>query len=210
VGAPKTCVHVLGFTVLNVGGSGSLTLAWESGIVQVRDGGSAVQRKRYVLPASVSQPPRLFGKTMTRVTARQAARFCIVGIVNTAIDIVVLNLLIFITGTGHTGPLFTAFKTISFGAALLNSFFMNSRWTFACESRGGRPTVSQGAQFVVVSVLSSLVNVASASYVASFMKPPAEFVAYWPTVAALVGTVFSFVFNFIGYKFLVFSNRASA
>lgn len=146
---------------------------------------------------------------MTRVFARQATRFCIVGIINTAVDIVVLNLLILITGTGHSGPLFTAFKTISFLVALLNSFYMNSRWTFAGES-GARPTVAQGAQFIVISVLASVVNIASASYVASFMKPPAELVNYWPTFAALVGTVFSFVFNFIGYKFLVFSNRASA
>ncbi len=146
---------------------------------------------------------------MTRVLARQATRFCIVGIINTAVDIVVLNLLIFVTGTGHSGPLFTAFKTVSFLVALLNSFYMNSRWTFASES-GARTTVVQGAQFVVISVLASVVNIASASYVASFMKPPAELVSYWPTVAALVGTVFSFVFNFIGYKFLVFSHRASA
>ncbi len=146
---------------------------------------------------------------MTRVFARQATRFCIVGIINTAVDIVVLNLLIFITGTGHSGPLFTAFKTISFLVALLNSFYMNSRWTFAGDS-GARPTVAQGAQFLAISVVASVVNIASASYVASFMKPPAELVNYWPTLAALVGTVFSFVFNFIGYKFLVFSNRASA
>ena len=146
---------------------------------------------------------------MTRVFARQATRFCIVGIVNTAVDIFVLNLLIFMTGTGHSGPLFTAFKTVSFVVALLNSFYMNSRWTFACES-GARPTVSQGAQFFVVSILASVVNIASASYVASFVKPPTELVGYWPTIAALVGTVFSFVFNFIGYKFLVFTNRASA
>ena len=146
---------------------------------------------------------------MTRVLARQATRFCIVGIINTAVDIIVLNLLIFITGTGHSGPLFTAFKTISFLVALLNSFYMNSRWTFAGEG-SGRTTMSQGAQFIVVSVLASVVNIASASYVASFVKPPVELVSYWPTVAALVGTVFSFIFNFIGYKFLVFSNRASA
>lgn len=147
---------------------------------------------------------------MTRVLARQAKRFCIVGVVNTAVDIVVLNLLIFIAGTGHSGPLFTVFKTISFVAALLNSYWMNSKWTFAEESNGGRPSVSQGAQFIVVSVLSSVVNIASASYVATFMTPPSELVHYWPTVAALVGTVFSFVFNFVGYKFFVFSSRASA
>ncbi len=145
---------------------------------------------------------------MTRVFARQATRFCIVGIINTVVDILVLNLLIEITGTGHSGPLFTAFKTISFLVALLNSFYMNSRWTFAGDS-GTRPTVTQGAQFVIISVVASVVNIASASYVASFIKPPVELVAYWPTVAALVGTVFSFIFNFIGYKFLVFGNRAS-
>ena len=146
---------------------------------------------------------------MTRVFARQATRFCIVGVVNTAVDILVLNLLIVITGTGHSGPLFTAFKTVSFLVALLNSFYMNSKWTFVGDD-GARPTASQGAQFVVISVVGSIVNIASASYVASFLKPPAELVAYWPTIAALMGTVFSFVFNFLGYKFLVFSNRASA
>jgi putative flippase GtrA len=147
---------------------------------------------------------------MPGVFARQAKRFCVVGVVNTAVDIVVLNLLILIAGTGHTGPLFTVFKTVSFFAALLNSYWMNSKWTFVDETAGGRPSVSQGAQFIVVSVLSAVVNIASASYVATFMSPPADLQHYWPTVAALVGTVFSFVFNFIGYKFFVFTSRASA
>lgn len=147
---------------------------------------------------------------MAQGFARQATRFCIVGVINTAVDIVVLNGLIFLTGTGHTGPLFTFYKTISFAAALLNSYYMNSKWTFAGGDRGARSTVAQGAQFVVISVLSSVVNIASASYVATYMKPPSGLEHYWPTVAALVGTVFSFVFNFIGYKYLVFSNRASA
>ena len=147
---------------------------------------------------------------MTRVFARQAKRFCIVGVINTVVDIAILNLLIAITGTGHTGPLFTVFKTISFVIALLNSFYLNSKWTFAHEEASARTTMAQGAQFVLISVIASVVNVASASYVATFMRPPVELASYWPTVAALVGTVFSFVFNFIGYKYLVFANRASA
>lgn len=147
---------------------------------------------------------------MTKAFARQATRFCIVGVINTVVDIVVLNGLILITGTGHSGPLFTAYKTISFIAALLNSYYMNARWTFAADDGPHRPTVAQGAQFVVISILSSVVNIASASYVATYMKPPAGLEHYWPTVAALVGTVFSFVFNFVGYKYLVFSKRASA
>lgn len=146
---------------------------------------------------------------MTRIFARQAKRFVIVGVVNTAVDIVVLNLLILIAGTGHTGPLFTVFKTISFIAALLNSYWMNSKWTFVEETGGGRPSVTQGAQFVVVSLLSAVVNIASASYVATFITPPADLHHYWPTVAALVGTVFSFIFNFVGYKYFVFTRNAS-
>ena len=92
------------------------------------------------------------------------------------------------------------------GAAASPAFLLRGGWQ---GDSGARPTFTQGAQFVVISVLASVVNIASASYVASFISPPAEFVNYWPTVAALVGTVFSFIFNFIGYKFLVFSNRAS-
>src|SRR4051812_8341368 len=141
---------------------------------------------------------------MTRVLARQAWRFVIVGVLNTAVDIIILNALILITGTGHSGPLFTVFKTISFVVALVNSFYMNSKWTFADPETGARPTATQGAQFFAVSVLASVVNIASPSYVASYMKPPVGLAGYWPTVAALVGTVFSFVFNFLGYKYLVF------
>ena len=144
---------------------------------------------------------------MTRLLARQATRFCVVGLVNTVVDVLVLNLLIFLAGTGHTGPLFTAFKTISFLVALLNSYYMNSRWTFAESNRNG---VTQGAQFVGISVVGAVVNIASASYVAIFTRPPIELAAYWPTVAALVGTLASFVFNFVGYKYLVFGNREAA
>ena len=100
---------------------------------------------------------------MAKAFARQAALFCIVGVINTAVDIIVLNGLIFLTGTGHSGPLFTFYKTVSFAAALLNSYYMNAKWTFSEESRGGRPSVAQGAQFIVISILSSIVNIASAS-----------------------------------------------
>ena len=57
---------------------------------------------------------------MTRVFARQATRFFIVGVINTVVDIIVLNLLILVTGTGHTGTLFTAFDNISSGSALVD------------------------------------------------------------------------------------------
>ena len=93
-------------------------------------------------------------------------------------DIAVLNLLIEITGAGHSGPMFTVYKTISFVVALLNSFYMNSRWTFAGCGSESRSTVSQGAQFVAISVVASIVNIASASYVATFLRSPVGLAHY--------------------------------
>ncbi len=140
------------------------------------------------------------------VVVRQAIRFCVVGFVNTALDLFVLNLLILLTGAGHDGPLFTFFKTLSFFVAMGNSYVLNAKWTFA--EPGARTSALQGAHFVLISIVGAVVNIGSASYVASYIHPPVELHAYWPSVAALVGTAFSFVFNFIGYKFFVFTNRA--
>ncbi len=138
---------------------------------------------------------------------RQATKFCVVGFINTVIDLAVLNLLILVWPQGDSGPLFTAFKTISFLVAMLNSYLMNSRWTFAAAGCPRRAT--HGAHFITVSIIGSVLNIGSASYVATFLRPPAVLDPYWPSVAALVGTVCSFAFNFVGYKYIVFSQRAA-
>lgn len=151
---------------------------------------------------------RQSGRPASPALARQATRFCIVGFVNTVVDLAVLNILILVWPDGHSGPLFTAFKTISFLVAVANSYVMNAKWTFG--GSGGRNTPIQGAQFLAVSIIGSILNIGSASYVATFIEPPAALHAYWPSIAALVGTFFSFLFNFLGYKYFVFSEGAAA
>jgi hypothetical protein len=62
---------------------------------------------------------------------RQLKRFAFVGLLNTVVDLAVLNILIFATGRGHNGGFyFTIFKMISFVAAAANSYILNARWTF--------------------------------------------------------------------------------
>jgi putative flippase GtrA len=134
---------------------------------------------------------------------RQVLRFSVIGFVNTALDLIVLNLLILLTGAGHSGPLFTLFKTVSFFVAVANSYVMNAKWTFS--EPGVRTTVLQGGQFVFVSALGSALNVGIASYVATCAHPPLKLQPYWPSVAALFGTVCTCMFNFLGYKYFVFS-----
>lgn len=69
----------------------------------------------------------------------------------------------------------------------------------------GKSQVLESGEFLGISLLGAGVNVGSSWYVATYIQPPAGFAVYWPSVAALVGTAFSLGFNFVGYKYFVFS-----
>ncbi|MBV9073955.1 MAG: GtrA family protein [Acidobacteria bacterium] len=136
----------------------------------------------------------------------QVFRFGVVGVLNTVVDLAVLNLLIFTTGTGTTGLMYAVYKTVAFVCAVLNSYLMNRAWTF--QSVPSKSQMLEGSQFMFISVLGWVVNVGSSWYVATYVHPFAGLSPKaWPSIAALVGTAFSLGFNFIGYKFWVFAHR---
>jgi len=138
----------------------------------------------------------------------EAKRFVIVGFINTIIDLAALNCLIFLTHVGRSGLWFTVFKSISFMIAVANSYVINHSWTF--DGRTGKKSLTQASQFVVVSLVGYVVNVSSASYVATFVPAIHGLESYWPSIAALVGTACGLASNFLGYKHIVFSARQSA
>ena len=132
-------------------------------------------------------------------------RFAVVGLINTIFDLTVLNILIVLTHMGRDGIWFALFKAISFLVALLNSYFINQGWTFGGSA--AKRSVSQAGQFLLMSLFGAVINVTSASYVATFISPVHGTERYWPSFAALAGTAFAFIFNFVGYKHIVFSPR---
>lgn len=138
----------------------------------------------------------------------QIARFAIIGVLNTAVDLAVLNTLIALSHRGRTGLLYSFFKGISFLVAVLNSYWLNSRWAF-------RQTAAQSAslrlgRFLSISVLGLAINVGAASWVAVFTEPVRWLARWWPSVAALVGAACGLALNFAGYKYLVFFTRPRA
>jgi len=137
----------------------------------------------------------------------EVKRFIIVGFVNTVLDLAVLNLLIFLTHRGRNGVWFSLFKSVSFLVAVANSYFINHSWTF--NGRSGRTSVSQATQFLAVSLFGALINVSSASYVATFIPAIYGMEVYWPSIAALAGTACGLASNFLGYKHLVFVEAQS-
>jgi len=139
---------------------------------------------------------------------RQIMRFAIVGVFNTTVDLVVLNALILITSRGRSGVLYGIFKTVSFMAAVGNSYWMNSKWTFSQSLP--RIASRQAVGFLSISLLGLATNVGIASWVASFSKLASIqgvmlLTVLWPSVAALAGSSCGLAFNFLGYKYLVFS-----
>ena len=133
----------------------------------------------------------------------QIARFAFVGVINTVVDLAVLNTLIAVTHHGRSGFLYSLFKAISFLVAVCNSYWLNSRWAF--RQTAGQNAAMRVGRFLSVSVLGLAINVGTASWVAALAEPVRWLARWWPSVAALVGAACGLMFNFAGYKYLVFS-----
>ena len=132
----------------------------------------------------------------------QAGKFVTVGISNTLIDWGVLNLQILLTGI-TAGLFYPVFKGVSFLIAIINSFLWNKFWTFkkGKTEKAGKEFL----QFLIVSGVGLGINVGIASLAVNVIGPQAGISPkVWATVGALIATMFSMVWNFLGYKFIVF------
>ena len=135
----------------------------------------------------------------------QAAKFILVGILNTLIDLGVLNLLILISGIA-TGLGYSVFKGVSFTVAVINSYFWNKLWTFR-KPKTAMPG-KEFLQFFIVSAIGFGINVGVASLVVNVIANPFGFSGVseqiWANIGAVIATLIAMAWNFIGYKFIVF------
>ena len=131
----------------------------------------------------------------------QAAKFALVGALNTFVDLGVLNTFILLTGAA-TGSSYVLFKGVSFAAALTNSYFWNKHWTF--ESTG-RQVGRELLQFAGVSIIGFVLNIATAHVVVNVIGPQGGLApTLWSNIGALAAVLVALFWNFIGYKFWVF------
>ena len=131
---------------------------------------------------------------------RQITKFIIVGGLNTFLDFAVLNFLIASSGI-VAGLGFSFFKGISFLAAVTNSYFWNKYWTFESQTKKELEFV----QFAVVSTIGFFINVGVASFIVNNIGvPSAVSPTLWANFGALVAVAASLIWNFLGYKFIVF------
>lgn len=131
----------------------------------------------------------------------QFGKFAAVGTLNTFVDIGVLNLEILLFGTPAAWP-YRLFKAVSFLAATTNSFVWNKFWTFDSREPAN---ASQALKFYSVAVIGFILNVGTASYIFSNVNRPGGVAPnLWANVGAIVGVGAAFLWDFLGYKYLVF------
>lgn len=135
----------------------------------------------------------------------QFTKYVLVGGLNFLIDLGVLNFLIALTNRSRGGYA-NAFKAASCLVAMTWSFFWNKFWTFGSVStaRAGH----QFLKFFAVSAAGLLINVACFSIINNSIGPPGGIPPRtWANVAAMGSGVISILWNFLGYRFVVFRRR---
>ena len=143
----------------------------------------------------------------------QLAKFVIIGVMNTLVDLGILTLLIFVFRAFFQidsslvvlagVSAYSFYKATSFILANINSYYWNKYWTFSQNSE--KKAGTEFLQFFTVSLIGFLLNVFMASYVFRAINPFAGLNPdQWALIGALAGSIAGLAWNFIGYKFIVF------
>lgn len=133
----------------------------------------------------------------------EIVKFGAIGVANTVIDFGILNFLSFKFQIFSGGSLIIL-NVISFSVAVTNSYFWNKYWTFKSDGKSGS-SGSQFITFIVVSVIGMFINSGIVYLVTTFASPfGGVSQAVWLNIGKLAATFISLIWNFVGYKFIVF------
>jgi putative flippase GtrA len=172
----------------------------------------------WIVPLFLIATP--FGLTVAYYVSKKIAivwqlgKFGVTGVLNVLVDMGVLSLLIaffrnsfqinakdiIFSGLGFL-TFYSVYKAVSFVIANINSYLWNKHWTF--NQSGENKT--KFIQFFLVSILGFIINVAVASLVFYLGNPTGDLAqGQWGLIGAAMGSIIGLVWNFVGYKFIVF------
>lgn len=128
----------------------------------------------------------------------QFSKFAEVGVLNTAIDFGILNLMIAVTGI-TSGPGIIPLNALALSCAVVNSYFWNRRWVFGSAKQGNFVV------FFIVTIIGIAINSGIVFLVTTFVpKIWAIDNTLWANFAKVMATGISLFWNFAGYRLLVF------
>ena len=133
----------------------------------------------------------------------QFAKFVVVGVLNTAIDFGVLNIISLVTGF-TSGFIIGGVNIPGVALALTNAYLWNKLWVFG--ARDGKGLFHDLPKFLLISGIGVVINSGIVILATSYPVQSID-AQTWLNVAKIMATGFSLVWNFLGYKFIVFSKK---
>lgn len=131
----------------------------------------------------------------------QIMKFGMVGLANTAVDFGILNFLMAATGIFSGKDIFFL-NSVSFIIAVIHSYFWNKFWTFSARKT---EATKEFLQFLIVSVVGLLINGGIVYMITTWLQPMFGVNEIsWANAGKVAATAISLIWNFIGYKFIVF------
>ena len=133
-------------------------------------------------------------------------RFALVGALNTTIDALALNLLIWLFDLRATAPILLA-NAVAYTLGAVNSFILNKRWTFGSR----RPTAGdEVARFAATTLAGIALNDLLLWLIGAALLPALGPTALWATVSKLAAIAGSVSISYLGMRCWVFARRAPA
>jgi putative flippase GtrA len=133
----------------------------------------------------------------------QLLRFCIVGGLNSFVDVLVFNLLLWGLPT-HDSGLLVVYNSLAYLIGALNSFCWNKLWTFKQHSRA---TNDQVARFAFITSLGIICNDAFLALATTILNSLSLNSFLWVNVAKLSAIAGSVAVSYVGMRFSVFTKH---
>jgi putative flippase GtrA len=138
-----------------------------------------------------------------RKTFTQAARFVVVGLINTGVDFLGFNIAALLVGLDSSIH-YLLCKTISFLIAMSNSFYLNRRFTFRSDKRSS----AVKWRFFAVTVATFLISSTLSTFLFVFLQHTGVRPGVAGNAGVLVSAIVGMMTNFLGYKYVVFQTAA--
>jgi putative flippase GtrA len=124
---------------------------------------------------------------------------------NTTIDLLVLNCLLWIWPTQNIAKLLL-FNTIAYACGALNSFFINRYWTF---QRAGRPKAREGVRFLLMTLAAIGCNDLILWFMGNIQNPAHLSVTLWVNISKVVAIGGTILVSYLGMRLWVFVSTAN-
>lgn len=134
----------------------------------------------------------------------QFGKYAAAGFLSAAIDFAVLNYISYLTGI-TAGVVVGWINIPGFSVAVINGYLWNKLWVFKALGRDTRGLLSDFPKFAIVAIGGLILNSALIIMITTYIPMPFGLDSTrWLNIAKVVASIAVIIWNFLGFKFIVF------